>query len=91
MSGALSSAPKSAGSTVRLLIRKGVRFTSAGKAAGGKSPTFRLLAKVPVKSGRNSFSFTHKLARGFHYSLRLEYVLGGKVVARSAIRNITVR
>jgi hypothetical protein len=91
--GALSSVPKSGGSSVRLLVKKGVRLTSPGKTAAthGKSHAFRVLARVPVKSGRKSFSVSRKLARGFHYSLRLEYVLGGKVVARSAIRNITVR
>jgi ABC-type tungstate transport system permease subunit len=93
VSGALSSAPKSRGSTVRLLARKGARLADAGKAAAAhpKSHTFRLLAKVPVKRGHKTFSVSRKLARGFHYSLRLEYVLGGKVAARSAIRNITVR
>jgi ABC-type tungstate transport system permease subunit len=93
VSGALSSAPRSRGSTVRLLVRKGIRFTSSDKTAatGSKSHIFRVLARVPVKSGRKSFSVSLKLARGFHYSLRLEYVLGGNVVGRSAIRNITVR
>ncbi len=91
--GELSSAPKSGGSTVRLLVKQGARLTSSDKTAatGGKSHTFKVLARVPVKSGRESFSINRKLARGFHYSLRLEYVLGGKVVAHSAIRNVTVR
>jgi tungstate transport system substrate-binding protein len=93
VSGTLSSAPKSRGSSVRLLVRKGLGLTSSGKiaATGGKSHTFNVLAKVLVKSGRKSFSISCRLARGFHYSLRLEYVVGGKVVARSAIRNITIR
>lgn len=93
VSGALSSAPKSRGSTVRLLVKKGGQLTSRGKTAAtaGKSHTFRVLASVPVKSGHKSFSVSHKLAGGFHYSLRLEYVLGGKAVARSAIRKITIR
>jgi ABC-type tungstate transport system permease subunit len=93
VSGMLSSAPKSRGSSVRLLVRKGLGLTSSGKiaATGGKSHTFNVLAKVMVKSGRKSFSVSCRLARGFHYSLRLEYVVGGKVAARSAIRNITVR
>jgi ABC-type tungstate transport system permease subunit len=93
VSGVLSSGPKFGGSSVRLLAKKGARLTIPGKTAatGGKSHTFRVLAKVPVKSGSKSFSVSRKLARGFHYSLRLEYVLGGRVVARSTIRNITVR
>jgi ABC-type tungstate transport system permease subunit len=93
VSGALSSAPKSRGSTVRLLVKKGAQLTSRGKTAaiGGKSHTFKVLASVPVKTGHKSFSVSHKLARGFHYSLRLEYVLDGKAVARSAIRKITIR
>ncbi len=93
VSGALNSAPKSRGSIVRLLVKKGAQLTSRGKTAatGGKSHTFRVLASVPVKSGHKSFSVSHKLAGGFHYSLRLEYVLGGKAVARSAIRKITIR
>ncbi|HTA15838.1 MAG TPA: hypothetical protein VK781_13365, partial [Solirubrobacteraceae bacterium] len=93
VSGTLSSAPKSRGSTVRLLVRKGVGLTSSGRTAatGGKSHVFKVLASVPVKSGHRSFSVSRKLAQGFRYSLRLEYVLGGKVVAHSAIRNISVR
>lgn len=93
VSGALSSAPKSRGSTVRLLVKKGAQLISRGKTAatGGQSLTFRVLASVPVKSAHKSFSVSHKLAGGFHYSLRLEYVLGGKTVARSAIRKITIR
>ena len=64
VSGALSSAPKFRGSTVRLLVKKGAQLTSHGKTAatGGKSHTFRVLVSVAVKSGHKSFSVSHKLA-----------------------------
>jgi ABC-type tungstate transport system permease subunit len=81
LSGTLGSAPRGKSGSLRL-------FALTTNQA--KSPRFKRVAKLTIKTGHRVFSIKHRFKRGHRYVLQLEYVHSGQSTTFSKYRYVNV-